>query len=142
MTRTMLIFLALFVSGASVYGFLLWIFRDQAFQIFYRGKYSQYSGWPLLLVTFLPAQSSMTAVLGNGLRALERPDRIFWCYVGSVLSTLAVGIPLAARHGVSGALMGWLSSSAVTILMMSWFYRRSVTAKPVACIEEQLGEIT
>ena len=132
MTRTMLIFLGLFFTGASLYGCALWVFRNQVFQIFYGGKYSQYSGWPLLLAALLPAGASMVAVLGSALRALERPDRIFWCYVGSLLSAFMVGIPLAPTHGVSGALMGWLSSSAVTMLMMGWFYQQARTTNPVA----------
>ena len=82
----------------------------------------------------------MVTVLGSALRALERTDRIFWCYVGAVLSALMVGIPLAATHGVSGALMGWLASSAVTILMMSWFYYQACTKEPVAGLTERLGE--
>ncbi len=129
MTRTMLIFLALFLLAAVAYGSLLWLLRNQVFQIFYGGKYSQYAGWPLFLVAVMPAGTCMTAVLGSGLRALERPDHMFWCYGVSVISAVAIGIPLAARHGLIGALVGLLVSSVVTISMMAWFYARAVLAK-------------
>lgn len=136
MTTTMLIFLGLFFAAASFYGLTLWVFRNQAFQLVYGGKYSQYAGWPLLLAALQPAGAAVIAVLGSALRALERPDRVFWAYVGSVLGALMVGIPLAATYGVSGALMGWLSSQTVTILMMIWFYRGSSCSAPGPCTEQ------
>jgi O-antigen/teichoic acid export membrane protein len=133
MRAALWIFLGLFVAGAGVYGVTLWVFRHQAFQLVYGGKYGQYAGWPLLLAALQPAGASAVTVLGSALRALERPDRIFWCSVGSVLGAFIVGIPLAAAYGVGGALAGWLSSQAVTILMMVWFYRAAASCPPAAC---------
>ncbi len=122
MNRTMLLFLTLFCGGALAYGVVLWFARSHVFQLFYAGKYGQYAGWPFLLAGMLPLGTCATAVLGNGLRALERPDRTFWCYLGSVVSALAAGIPLARAFGVTGALIGLHLSSLVTAAMMGWFY--------------------
>jgi O-antigen/teichoic acid export membrane protein len=127
MTRTMLGFLALFLSGSIVYCALLWTFRQQIFHVFYGGKYEQYSGWPMLLVGLLPFGTCASAVLGSGLRAIERPDLILWCYIASAISSVAFGIPLAAKLGVSGALLGLLISSLVTVALMGWFWKRPVT---------------
>lgn len=129
MNRTMLMFLALFCGGATVYLAGLWISRDSVFQIFYGGKYSQYAGWPLFLTGLQPLCTCATAVLGNGLRALERPDSIFWCCAGSVLGAALVGVPLSATMGISGALLGLLASSLITIAMMSWYYRKALHAQ-------------
>ena len=126
MNRTMLLFLGLFCAGAVVYLTALWIFRDYVFQIFYAGKYSQYAGWPLFLTGLLPLGTCASAVLGDGLRALEKPDAIFWCYAGSVIGAVAVGIPLSATMGVSGALLGLIASSAITIVLMAFHYRKSL----------------
>jgi O-antigen/teichoic acid export membrane protein len=126
MNRTMLLFLALFCGGAVVYLTGLWLFRGSVFQIFYGGKYIQYAGWPLLLTGLLPLGTCVSAVLGDGLRALERPDSIFWCYAGSVTGAVVVGIPLSATMGVSGALLGLLASSLITIVLMAWYYRKSL----------------
>jgi O-antigen/teichoic acid export membrane protein len=104
----------------------LWIVRDHVFQIFYAGKYSQYAGWPLFLTGLLPLGTCASAVLGDGLRALEKPDAIFWCYAGSVIGAVAVGIPLSATMGVSGALLGLIASSAITIVLMGFHYRKSL----------------
>lgn len=125
MNRTMLLFLALFCGGATIYLTGLWVFRDSVFQIFYGGKYSQYAGWPLFFTGLLPLATCVSAVLGHALRALERPDSIFWCTVGSILGAVA-GVPLSAAMGVSGALLGLLASSLITIVMMAWFYWRSL----------------
>lgn len=118
MNRTMLLFLTLFCGGALAYGVVLWFARSHVFQLFYAGKYGQYAGWPFLLAGMLPLGTCATAVLGNGLRALERPDRTFWCYLGSVVSALAAGIPLVRAFGVTGALIGLHLSSLVTAAMM------------------------
>lgn len=126
MNRTMLLFLGLFCAGSVVYLAALWFFRGSVFRIFYGGKYSEYAGWPLLLTGLLPLGTCASAVLGDALRALEKPDSIFWCYAGSVLGAVAVGIPFSAWMGVSGALLGLLASSVITIVMMGWYYRRSL----------------
>ena len=126
MNRTMLLFLTLFCAGSATYLLGLWIVRDSIFQTFYGGRYSQYAGWPLFLTGLLPLGTCASAVLGNALRALERPDSIFWCYAGSVIGALAVGIPLSASMGVTGALVGLLASSFITVLMMSWSYQKSL----------------
>jgi O-antigen/teichoic acid export membrane protein len=80
----------------------------------------------LFLTGLLPLGTCASAVLGNALRALERPDSIFWCYAGSVIGAVAVGIPLSALMGVTGALAGLLASSLITVMMMSWLYNKSL----------------
>jgi O-antigen/teichoic acid export membrane protein len=126
MNRTLVLFLTIFCTGSALYLLGLWIFRDSIFQTFYGGKYSQYAGWPLFLTGLLPLGTCASAVLGDALRALERPDSIFWCYAGSVIGAVAVGIPLSALMGVTGALAGLLASSFITVLMMGWSYKKSL----------------
>ena len=126
MNRTMLLFLGLFCGGAVVYLTGLWFFRDSVFQVFYGGKYSQYAGWPLFLTGLQPLVTCASAVLGHALRALEKPDSIFWCTVGSTIGAVLLGVPLSATMGVSGALLGLLVSSVITVGMMGWFYWRSL----------------
>ena len=57
----------------------------------------------VLLAGALPVGTCITAVLGNAIRALERPDRMFWAYVASAGAAGVFGIPLTARFGVAGA---------------------------------------
>jgi O-antigen/teichoic acid export membrane protein len=125
MNQTMLRFFALFCAGCVVYLAALWLFRAQVFQLFYGGQYKQFAGWPLLLVGLLPLSGCASAVLGNALRALERPDRMLWAYVASAASTVVIGIPCAMKFGVSGALFGIHCSSlalVATLLLSYWSF--------------------
>jgi O-antigen/teichoic acid export membrane protein len=123
MNQTMLLFFTLFCAGCTVYLAALWYFRAQVFQIFYGGQYGQFTGWPLLLAGLLPLGTCASAVLGNALRALERPDRMFWAYVASAASAVLIGIPCAAKFGVSGALLGIHFSSLALVVTLLLFYR-------------------
>jgi O-antigen/teichoic acid export membrane protein len=75
-------------------------------------------------------------VLASGLRAIERPDCMFWCYLASGVTTLVVGIPLASALGVGGALAGLIVSSLVAIVMMLRFSRQ-LLGKSCACESPQ-----
>jgi O-antigen/teichoic acid export membrane protein len=129
MNQTMGLFLMVLGGGCLMYLGALWILRGQVFQIFYGGRYSQYMGWPLVLAGALPVGTCLYSVLGNGLRALERPDRMFWAFVGSTLAAVVFGIPLTARYGVSGALLGNHCSAVVFVAALWWLYR-SLSRRP------------
>ena len=131
MNRTLLLFLAVFCGGAMVYLTALWFLRDSVFQIFYGGKYSQYAGWPLFLTGLLPVATCASAVLGQALRALEKPDSVFWCTTGSLAGAVVCGVPLSASLGVSGALLGLLASSFITVALMAWFYWKSLKREEI-----------
>jgi hypothetical protein len=125
MQRKMLFFLVLFLSGAGLYFMLLWGFGSQIVRLVYAGRYQEYTTWPLLLAGLIPFGSGVSGVLGNALRALERPDKLFWCYVGSGVAATG-SIPLALKFGLTGALAGLLIADLAKILLMALFYKRSV----------------
>jgi O-antigen/teichoic acid export membrane protein len=129
MANTMRSFLALFLFGSTLYLALLLGLRSEIFRLFYAGKYTEYASWPLLLAGVLPLGGCVTAALSNSLRALERPDWVFWCYLGSSMVALLVGIPLIITIGVTGALLGQVFSSLTAGALMSWFYRRFLREK-------------
>lgn len=118
MTRTMKMFLAVFLSGSVCYLALLWSFRLQIFNFLYAGTYAEYASWPLLLVGIMPMLASFLAVLGSALRALERPQFVFWGYLASSGAALAVGGPLAVLAGTEGSLLGMLIYYVVCGLVM------------------------
>src|SRR5580692_11361815 len=124
MTKRMKSFLTLLVAGSAVYLGLLLYFRSEVLNLCYAGKYLEYGWLPVFLVGLLPITVSLNAVLGCGLRALERPDLVFWCYVGSSVVTIVAGIPLSARLGIVGALSGVLLSSLTTGLLALLFCRQ------------------
>lgn len=127
MNRTIVQYLAIFSLGCLLYLLLLWVFRDYAFQIFYGGRYSEYRGLPFLLAGLLPVGTCMSSVLGNALRAIERPDRMFQAYIASAIMAAIAGVPLAAKFGVSGALAGIHLSSFALVGMLWWFWRSAAS---------------
>jgi O-antigen/teichoic acid export membrane protein len=131
MTRTMRTLLALLVPASLGYAVLLLWFRSPLFQMLYNGNYRQYSGVPVLLVGAIPIAVGAVMVLGAGLRAVERPDCIFWAYVVASLSTLCIGLPLSRKLGVVGAAAGMLISSCVAALSLAWLYYRR--AQDMSC---------
>jgi len=124
MNRTMKLCLGLFLLGSGCYLALLWGFRWEILQFVYAGKYTGYAFWPLLVVGLLPFAVSIGAVLGSALRALERPDSVFWAAVASSIVALAVGAPLAAILSVSGALAGLVISFLSTGAVLLFLYNR------------------
>jgi len=126
MKGTMKLSLALFLLGSACYLMLLWGFRLRIFHFLYAGKYAGYASWPLLLVGLLPFAQSLPTVMGGALGALERPNLAFWSSVGSGAVALALGVPLASRLGVGGALVGLVVSYVVMGVLMLFFLMRSV----------------
>jgi O-antigen/teichoic acid export membrane protein len=124
--RTVRLALGLFLSGSTCYLALLWGFRLEIFHFLYAGRYAVYASWPLLLAGLLPFAQSLTNIVGNGLGALEQPDLGFWSCVGGGLVALALGVPLASRLGVGGALAGLVVSYLIMGALMSLFLTRSV----------------
>src|SRR5579871_824563 len=135
MNQTMALFLVLLGGGCAIYLSALWLFRDHLFQLFYGGRYTQYRGGPLLLAGALPIGTCLYSAIGNGLRALERPDRMFWAFIGSSAAAVVFGIPLTARFGVTGALLGNHCSAIVFIAMLAWLYR-SLSRRPGQAAKE------
>jgi O-antigen/teichoic acid export membrane protein len=125
MNRTMVVSLAIFLSGSSMFSLTLWIFRTQAFELFYGGKYLQFSSGPLFFLLLSLLATCIAAVLGTGLMALEQPERNFWSFVASSIVALGVGVPLAALRGVQGATEGLLLSGLTSAGLMYFFYRRA-----------------
>jgi O-antigen/teichoic acid export membrane protein len=122
MRRIMAVFLALFLAGAGVYNLILVIFRRQIVELLYGGRYAD--AVPLVpLVGLLAFLAALISVFGAALRALERPDKVFWSYLASSVVAVGGGVLLARSFGVAGALGGLLLSSSTTAVMMLLLYR-------------------
>jgi O-antigen/teichoic acid export membrane protein len=132
MARTMRRFFVLFLSGAALYGLLLWVFRFQVLEVFYGGKYNQYAFLPFLLAGLLPLAACVSLPFEMGLRALERPDLIFKSYAAATVISLLCGVPLSAAFGSSGALAGMIVFGLATGLLSSRYCRRQSTQEESA----------
>jgi O-antigen/teichoic acid export membrane protein len=113
------------IPAPFVYCALLWLCRTTLFRFLYKGNYYGYSSWPLILAGLVPVTATIAMILGAGLRAIERPDLIFWSFVASGLVAILVGVPLATKWGVLGATGGMVASGWVLVAAMAWWTHSS-----------------
>ncbi|HET7551497.1 MAG TPA: hypothetical protein VFK04_09405 [Gemmatimonadaceae bacterium] len=128
--------LALFVGGAVAYWLALGAFAEPLVHLLYKGRYHD-TAELLWVIGLLPISAAVVAVLSTMLRAIERPDQIFWAYVVSAIVTATVGIAALAYWGLLGAAVGQLAASlatAISLTVIVWLRGRGVAADsaPVA----------
>ena len=114
-------FLSFFVGVSALYWMILIMFHQPLVERLYGGKYAS-EAYLLAIFGFLPVSAGAVSVLGSALRAQERPDYVFKAYVFTFISGLVVGIPLAMRFGLLGAILGQIISSLTTASTMGWFF--------------------
>jgi O-antigen/teichoic acid export membrane protein len=141
MNRLLKLYSVLLSVGALFYLGLLWEGRFLVFRLLYAGKYAEYSSLPLFVACLLPFAQVVSTAVGNGLRALERPDYIFWCYLTSSIITVLFGIPLTARYGVLGAVTGQLIAAAALSVGMFVLYRRLTQFSGYSEINNEIVEM-
>ncbi len=115
--------LGVFTFGTVSYWVLLSLFHRSLVTWLYGGRYLEHGGLLLLLGAW-PVVGGVISVLGGTLRALERPDRIFWASGLSTVIALTAGLGLVAGWGIVGAAVGLLLGSMVRAVAMGVFYRR------------------
>jgi O-antigen/teichoic acid export membrane protein len=127
---TMKMLTVLLIPGSLVYFFLvLWMGRSFLFQSLYAGKYQEYKTWPLLLTGLVPITTTAAIIVGSALRALEKPEFIFWSYAASTASVIVLGLPLTLHSGVLGATGSLFFSSLVAAVIMAWFFHRATSTE-------------
>jgi len=109
--------LALFVGGAVAYWLALGAFAEPLVNVLYKGRYHD-TAELLWVIGLLPISAAIIAVLSTMLRAIERPDQIFWAYVVSAIVTATVGIAALARWDLLGAAVGQLAASLATTISL------------------------
>ena len=122
--RLVLGLIALITLGTCVYWALLSWWGPDLMRWLYAGQFGEYTGF-LWLVGALPVLSGVEALLGAALRALERPNEIFWAHVVATGAALTVGLWLIAVYGIWGALIGFLLQMALELVVMTYFLVRS-----------------
>jgi len=83
----------------------------------YGGRYTEYARF-LWFIGLLPVFGGLSSLIAHTLRALNRPDKIFWCCMLSAISAFAIGIPLTVFFHLKGAIAGLLISSIITCLSL------------------------
>jgi O-antigen/teichoic acid export membrane protein len=127
---TMRTLAAILIPGSAAYLLILWLGRSMLFQLLYAGKYQEYKTWPLLLTGLVPMTATAAIIVGSALRALEKPELIFWSYAASTLSVIVLGVPLTLHSGVLGATGSLCFSSFVAAAIMAWCFHRAASTQP------------
>lgn len=125
MHRTIKLLLSLFISVAIVYLLGIVFLGGTTLKILYGNKYLDLAAL-VPLAALLPLGTAVTVVLENALRAIEKTDNIFWCYVVSSSVALFGGILLAVTIGLKGVLWGYIASYLVACMMMTGFYNHFI----------------
>lgn len=121
--RTVWLALLFSTLGSLLYWLVLGIVHQPLVNLLYDGRYLDASGL-LWLVGLIPVTGAGVGVMGSTLRALERPDQIFWAYVLSSVVAVTAGLGLMFGFGLPGASAGIVLSSLTTAGAMSWFVWR------------------
>ena len=106
------------VSGLSgTYGILLYVFRKEALSVYGSG-YSVYEGTiPLLII--IPVLTGAIAVIGAYIRAMNKPQYIFWAYLVASAVSGIFAVLMFARLGVMGGLYGTVMAYSVLLACLT-----------------------
>lgn len=115
---------ALVTAASLAYCILLIVFHGPVMTWLYGGRYDEYVD-VLWMLGFVLVASGAASILGGALRALERPDQVFWAYGLSTIVVLTAGLWATVAWGVMGAGLGLVLSSAARAAAMWTYYRRS-----------------
>jgi O-antigen/teichoic acid export membrane protein len=110
--------LILFVPASALYWLILGIFHDPIIALAYGGRYAEYAEL-LWLLAFVPVIGMVRDVLSQALRALERPDWLFWASVASTVVTGILGVLCVYLWGMVGAGIGLLLTNATTAVLVA-----------------------
>jgi O-antigen/teichoic acid export membrane protein len=97
--------LPLFLLPALVYCSITALYHQQIFEWLYAGQYSGVS-WLLPLAAPMVIAAGVGTVYSTALRAVQRPDRVFWAYAFASGATLTAGVAATARYQLPGAILG------------------------------------
>jgi len=121
-------FTNIFIIGNFLFALILIFFPRLIMYILYGNKYQEfYYLIPLLALISIP--SGISALLASALRAMERPDKAFWCYAISAIIAICCGIPMAMGFGIEGAISAIFLSSLTASVLLLVFYKFTVGEK-------------
>jgi len=100
----------------------------RAMHVVYAGKFDEVA--PLVgTLAFLPVVMGIGNSINLALKAMEKPQAVFYAYVASGTATFAMGLPLLLHFGLRGAVYGMLASagvySAAQGAALLWFQARA-----------------
>lgn len=114
--------LTLLTAGPLLCWLPLGLMHKPIMHLLYGGNYDHCSHL-LWLVGLLPVFSTINSVLGSQLRAIERPDVLFYGSIAASVGAIVVGVPMMIGFGIGGMLCGLLVAYIGQVLTLWWFGR-------------------
>ena len=113
--------MVLFVFGSVLYWLFVGLFHNSLIAWLYGGQYGE-DAQLLWVLGLAPLAVGVGSVLGAALRAVERPDQVFWAYAFSSILALTLGVTLMFAWGVVGAAVGLVAYTAATAGVMAYLF--------------------
>ena len=111
--------LGLFTLGSALYWLALGMFGPIVIEYIYDGQFLQYANF-LWIVGLYPILSGAISVLGSLLRAMERPDLLFWSYLASAGVVVTFGIGAMKIWGLWGVGISLVCSYSLATALLVW----------------------
>lgn len=105
------------LSVSAGFAAVIVLFGKNLMHALYAGRFDD-------VAPLLPALALLPVVMGVGnsinaaLKAMEKPQAVFYAYVASGAATFLIGLPLILRFAVRGAVLGMVTSAAVYTAML------------------------
>lgn len=84
-------------------------FHEPIMRLLYGGNFMEHSHL-LWLVGLIPVLTSASSVLGSQLRAIERPDLLFYGSIAASVAAVTIGVPAMFAYGIAGMLWALLAA--------------------------------
>jgi O-antigen/teichoic acid export membrane protein len=110
--------MTLAVTGGTVaYWMLIGLFGGTLIDLAYGGRYVEQAHY-LWVMGGVPVVSWLALAERSALKAIERPDLVFWANVGSAALALSVGVYLTFEYEVIGAVSAMLMAYSVMFVVL------------------------
>jgi O-antigen/teichoic acid export membrane protein len=116
----------LLITGG--FAVLVNFFGKPVLHVVYAGRFDDMASL-LGVLALLPVVMGMGNTMNAALKAIERPQAVFYSYVTSGAATFLVGIPLVMQLGLRGAVYGMLVSAGAYSAAMGIAFLSAARAK-------------
>jgi O-antigen/teichoic acid export membrane protein len=105
------------IAVTGSFALMVRVFGRAILHLFYGSRFDDTAA---LVGTFalLPVMMCIGNTINAALKAMEKPNIVFWAYAASGSATLAIGLPLLVHFGLRGAVFGIITSALVYTLTL------------------------
>jgi O-antigen/teichoic acid export membrane protein len=116
--RLLKLFLLALGGGALLYYLTIGIIGKPLVHALYNGRYDHSVEllWVLGLIVLFDGAAT---VLSGALRALQRPDKVFWSYLGAAMTMLLGGLVLIPHSKLNGASLAMVASFVTACCLLA-----------------------